>query len=312
MTFTSCLPTTCTLALALALPAQEDASTELQPDDVVLAACAKMKTLAGGAFSSFEAQDSAMMRRFRGRMPGGAGEIEVDGKWCSDVLQGSLNFGADEVVLHGGRMVARSDDGDWKPRHDTLATGAKLPFILDPVRFFEILSQQDCEVLRTENTTYRKQEMVIYSVTLTGDAAADFSLSGAVPTISAGGFVVSIGGGGGGGPSGIPETTIDLALYITPEDNLVHRIRIKEYQESNTPGNVQIQMAGMDNEEEEEEPEEVEELDAEGNRIYKKGMPVRELTDQLSAMEFDVRFKAHGKPFVADLDGASKRFLRLN
>ncbi len=75
--------TTCSLALAATLFGinAQDADAQPVPDHnaALTKACSHMQSLTGLSWSSFESQDSAMMRRFRGAMPG-QGETEVEGK----------------------------------------------------------------------------------------------------------------------------------------------------------------------------------------------------------------------------------------
>lgn len=303
------------LLLAQVAPAQDGASHD--QNALLAKACAKMAELPGVAFRTIEHQDNAMMRQFRDRMPAGMDEeTEVQGKWCNDVTQASLNYEDDEVVIHGGRMLARSG-GDWKLRHNVLASGDALPFVLDPSLFFEVLSRLpggQLEVRKSEPGKYRGNELTVLGVTLEDEDATDLRLCGIVPG-SSGGF----GGGGmmrrmrmmGGGGAPQDETTIDIAFYVDPESALIHRVRVKAYNKSAMFGQVVIQGAGMGDGEEEAEEDPVEEFDGEGERLYKKGLPVRKLGKELSLTDFDISFTDHGKTFSVDLDDSQRRLLRL-
>ena len=68
---------------------------------------------------------------------------------------------------------------------------------------------------------------------------------------------------------------------------------------------------GLGEEEEDEQEEEVKTHDAQGNRLYRRGLPVRKLKESLSKMEFDISFTKHGQPYVFELDAVGRKLLRL-
>src|SRR6185436_11518103 len=90
-------------SLPLGIAAAQAPADAAAGDDALLAkACAKMASLPAVAWKTVEAQDAAMMRRFRNQMPPGMNEeIEVKGEWCKGVTRVHLNMDADEVILHG-------------------------------------------------------------------------------------------------------------------------------------------------------------------------------------------------------------------
>ena len=61
----------------------------------------------------------------------------------------------------------------------------------------------------------------------------------------------------------------------------------------------------------EEEEEEVQETDENGDRIYKRGLPVRNLGNKLSLADFDITFSEHGKTFTVELDDEYRELLGL-
>ena len=63
--------------------------------------------------------------------------------------------------------------------------------------------------------------------------------------------------------------------------------------------------------EEEEEEEEAKEKDDSGKRIYKRGLPVRRLGDDLSRMDYDVIFTKHDHAVPLKLDPKAKRLLKI-
>ena len=48
-----------------------------------------------------------------------------------------------------------------------------------------------------------------------------------------------------------------------------------------------------------------------GDRIYKKGLPVRKLGEKLSLADFDITFSEHGKTFTIKLDDENRELLGL-
>ena len=274
-------------------------------------ACAKMSSLSGVAFRSYEAQDDAMMRQFRGQMPDGMGgeDIEVRGEWCRGVTRALLNFEEDEIIRHGRRVAARGAD-DWTRRMDATAEGSPLPYIFDPELFFEIVASSGVEVSHSEPGKYKGDEVLIVGCTIEGDEAHELSLTGAFPRPKSGGGIIMMGGGMGGPPPS--EVMIDIAFYIDPETSMVRRLRVMTYKENPFVGQVQIAVnGGGGGGDDDEEEEDVEEFDGDGKRLYKKGMPVRALGEKLSLADFDVSFSEHGKTFDVDVPKAIAKFLKL-
>ena len=292
------------------LAAQEQGANH---DTLLAQACEKMATLNGVGFRTLEAQDNAMMRQFRSQMPvGDDEEVEVEGKWSGGVLQASVNFDEDQVIRYAGRTITRGE-ARWKLRADTLASGVPMPFMLDPRLLFDVVNTLPADALKVRNAEtarYRGQDVVILGVTLTDNEAGEVHLSGAIPKASGGPrIMMRLGGGMGGMPA--DETTIDMAFYVDAESGLVHRVRAMVYHKSGMAGSISIAggIGGGDEEIEEEEP--LEERDADGNRIYKKGLPVRNLEDDVSLVDFDVSFSDHGKTFAVELAPSARKLLRL-
>ena len=229
-----------------------------------------------------------------------------------------MNDGDDEAVLYRGRMVARSDS-DWKLRRNYLYNGSPMPFVLDPQLFFEALGQLPKSALKIRKVDHQettKGKRVVLSITLTGEAATDFALAGTLPPFEKGfgGMIVKLGAMGGGG-GGEPDLTVDLALMLDPNTALVHRVRSASYQEGGMAGGGRVVIAGggggFGDEDDEEDEKEVKIRDAQGNRIYKRGLPRRKLKDSQSKMEFNISFTKHGQPYVFEMDAAGRKLLRL-
>ncbi len=293
---------TAALLLINSAPAQDESGTT---NDLV-EACAKMQKLAGVEFASIEIQTNSITRQVGGQ------DIEVDGNWSAGILQASLNLGEDQVLMSGGRMLAKKEEGAWRLRRDSLVNGEALPFVFDPKLFFDLLGNIPSDSLaikHTEKGSYRGKEVSILSIELSGEDAVDFAFGGALPKISAGvSGMMMMRMGGGSAPA--PEITIDLALYVDEETNLVHRVKAKAYKENPFGGSVQLRVNGGGGAADPEPAEEIEEVDADGNPIYVKGLRQRKAGDDLSVMEFDVRLSSHGKSFAPDLDDEGKRLLQ--
>ena len=298
-----------TIALAVfSLAAPTHAQNEHDPQAGFTKACEKMRKLASVEFASLEIQTNNITKQV------GSQDIEVEGTWSAGVVQANLNLGEDQVIISNGRLVTRREDGAWKLRRNALTNGEPVPFVLDPKLFFDLLVRipdDSRRVLHNESTTYRGRELEIYSISLAEEAARDFALGGALPPISAGmsGMMLRFGRGS----SSAPDITLDLAFYVDPETNLIHRIKAKAYQASSM-GNVQFRIAGAGGAinagvGDEEEEEQVEEIDDAGNPQYKKGLRVRKIDDSMSVMEFDVRLSEHGKSFALALDQDTRTLL---
>ena len=325
-TFLYALPLLAATALAQEEPTPE-APPKPDPQICLAEAIQKMRLLPSVEFRTTEAQDSSTSRQVRRQLGGmgglgGGGDTEVHGSWSDGILQARLNDDADEILAYRGRMIARGDDSDWKLRHRRLVNGQEMPFVLDPSRFFEALTDLPKNAVRvrhSEETAYKGQDLLLVGVTLTDEHAQEFALSGALPWVQTGmGGVRILGGLGaaGMGRAPLPDLTIDLALYLDPKTGFVHRAQCRVDRKGGGNGGVQIQiggaggMGGLGGGEEEKE-EEVKEKDEQGNRIYKRGLPVRKLRETISRLDYDIRFTKHGMPVPHKLDERARKLLRI-
>lgn len=302
---------------------------QIDPDALLQKAIHKMASLHSVRFKTVEAQDAASTRQIMkqvagmggGMLGGGSQDKVVRGAFRDGILHAKMNDGDDEAVFYRGRMVARSDS-EWKLRRNRLYGGAPMPFVLDPQLFFEALAQvpkSSILIKKVDHQETTRGKRVVLSFSLKGEAANDFGLAGTLPPVAKGfgGMVVKLGALGGAG-GGEPDLTIDLAVTVDPATALVHRVRSATYQEGGMPGGGRVVIGGGggglgddDEGDEEEEEEQVKTHDAQGNRLYKRGLPVRKLKDSLSKMEFDISFTKHGQPYVFELDDAGRKLLRL-
>ncbi|MCA8941608.1 MAG: hypothetical protein KDB80_03530 [Planctomycetes bacterium] len=275
-------------------------------------ACGKMSHLQGLHFSSSQEEENALTRQLGGMLGGGgADSTDVIGRWTPTTVE--LEIGdADDVVVHGTRMIARDDHHDWSLRRDCLADGGDMPFMFDPGLFFETLGDAiggNLEFTRAEFVTRGERRYLQVSVTVQDDLAREFAFSGALPRASQSGGIVMLGGVRGlDMPK--PSVTTDLAIQIDPESHLIDRIRVKTYEDSPFGGNVVFQVQGAD-QDDEEEPEEVRTVDENGQRIFEQGLPIRAVEDSQSVLTFSVRFKDHDKPMLPDLDDRARGLLRI-
>ncbi len=290
------------------------ARADLTESALLARAIAKMASVTGVQLKTLEVHDNAMLRQFRAHMAGGIGigeDIEVEGTWCQGVLAATAGNG-DEVVRCRGRTVARVD-GEWKLRGATLPNGGAMPFLFDPQLFFEWLAALRPEALAVAHAEEGKRGDVavrVLSATLEGDAARDLLLAGVFPAVGGGGPMIMLGGGAAASQG---DVTVDLAMHVDPDSALVHRVRVKAYEESPFAGHVQIAGGGGDEKDEgADEEKDVRETDAQGNRIYKGGLPVRKLGDSLSMVDFDVTLSKHDQTFAVDLDQKARRLLKLD
>lgn len=111
----------------------------------------------------------------------------------------------------------------------------------------------------------------------------------------------------------LPDLTVDVVFYVEPTTGYIHKVKTRSYQKGNTPGKIRIQIGGAGAiEEEEEEEDEVKEKDDQGRRIYKRGLPVRKLGDDVSKMDYDVTFTKHAHPVPLKIDATARKLLRLD
>lgn len=309
----STLAATICITLASSAVAQEPGVRADDPTLALTRVCENTARSSSLSFATIETQDNAMMRRFSAMADQ---ETEVEGSWSDGVIRASIDVDADEVVIRGADMIARRGGGEWKRRHQSLAEGGRLPFVFDPERFFTALLElpaTERSVQRTDSLRHRDVDHTVYSVTLEGETAKDFNHSGAVPAVGGGGMVM-LHGLGGMGPTGIPDTTIDIAFWVDPTRDVVTRIRVKTYQKSGMPAGMQVRFAGPGGEvldDEDAADDDVEEFDQDGRRIYRRGLPVRALDAETSAMEFAIELRDHGKPVELELDAGARRKLGL-
>ena len=317
---------TCAVLLITASLVAQKAPTPQEIDGAVLLAKAmkKMTKLDSVRFDSEARQDSALLRQVAKQIaamgaPGGAmggQSIEVSGVYSQGIIHASFGDGGPEILTHGRRTVSRCN-GNWKLQRDI-----KEGFVFDPQLFFEALAQlpeASRKIQRVEHKDVVNGKRIVISLSLRDDPAIDFAKAGAVPEIESpmGGMMKRLGpmAAAMGGGFGDPDTTIDLAIEIDPVTSLVHRVRSASYQSSPAAGAFMAApqgggMPGLGDEEDEEEEDE-EKQDEAKQPGYRRGLPVRKLTKDLSKSGFTVTFRDHQKPHAFKLDGNWRELLHV-
>ena len=95
----------------------------------------------------------------------------------------------------------------------------------------------------------------------------------------------------------------------------IHKVKVSCYQDSPMQGNFKIQIGGggggFGGDDEEEDEEEVKEKDKDGNRIYKRGLPIRKLEDDVSKVDYDITFTKIDQTVKIKLDPRARKLLRI-
>ena len=285
-----------------------------EADALLRKACQTMQQQTAITFTTSESQDAAMTRRFRHMMPQSAEPTEVKVRQTPGLIHAEIGDD-EEILIAGRRCIARSGDGAWELRKGTTTRGLPLPFLFDPELLFEVLDglpEAARAVQRSEAAKLGDRNLQLVSLTLEGKEAKNLARSGLLPRM-AGGPMLLMGGMGRQMQEG-GAMTIDAALWVDPETGLVHKLCLRALSTSAMPGNVQIRMGGPGGEEVEAEAEEetpVQEKDAQGQRIYKAGLPVRAVGKDQSVLEFEVRFSGFGLTKSPELSSEASKLLRL-
>lgn len=272
----------------------------------------KMLAIGRGTWKTTEAQDQAMMRN--AGMPFGANDTDVDGGWHQGLVWGEIDN--DRYVRHAGRMLVKAGDV-WKLRENKLASGHAAPFTLDVELFFTVLRELPEAARRVEHVDAAEvggKKVVVLSLSLADEDAADLVASGAVPGGGGGGGMFMIGNmrGFGGAPPE-PDYAVHLAFFVDPDNGDVVRLAARIYEKNPMFGNVVIQVQGPGGQnEDEEEEEEDEKADAKaGAPVWKDGLPVRKPSKSESMTTFRADFGKLGLATAPDLDDHAKALLRL-
>jgi hypothetical protein len=261
----------------------------------------------------------------RGGGGGGGGDSDdagVEGGWHADLLWARTGDG-DLIVRQRGRTVVQAGK-EWRLRRDRLPSGAQMPELFDPDLFFQMVRDLPAEARRVravEQTKVKDQDVLVLALTLEGDAAADFALSGALPPVaSLSGRTITLARGMAARPQPQPETTVDIGLFIEPQGGDVLRVRAKVYEKGAPGGAPQFVVAGAPaggggfqvavpaREAEKEDKDKEKEKDS-GEPVYKKGLLERKMGQRDSSMYLKVDFTDLGKAKPPELDEAAKRLL---
>lgn len=303
------VPLAALFATALAAQDPAPAPAPVPGPELFERAFSQLRQLENGSFHSAESSDVAMLRRMRAML--GGQDVEVDGTWFGASRSYELESG-DTLLVAGGRRVVQNANGEWRLRGATDADGKPLPWLFDPVLLHDALESLDPAARKLAHTDTSKLDAgrVTFGLTLEGQAAVDFFLSGAMPSGGGGPGPMFRIGGAGAGAGGPPEVTVDLAFEIDTAAERIERIRAKAYRTDRMPGNVQFRTAGGEEIEAEAPAEQVEEFDADGKRRHERGLPVRKLGEDVSLIEVTVRLKDLGSTPAIEVPESAAKLLR--
>jgi hypothetical protein len=327
------LPAAAALALtALALPAQATgtpAPTTQNPTDVSPAARQKLgealQKCAATPATAFEAQWgpdqkggddalNALLRNF-------GQKSKVTGAWFDD--HSELAFAgdeADQLILRGGRMIAKDDTRGWCRRRGHFADGNTIGYLPDVPALLQQLGDWQLAVTRREVGSLDDRPVEILSVTLNADQVAELSWSGALPpamTSQAGVFQFAAGGKGGARTAAQPpDSTVDLAIVLDPATATVHEVRMRAWTKNGGAGGmfvvgggvgrVRVVAGGAGNEQAQEEDEDI---DANAPLVYDNGLPKRP-RKETQVVDFVLRLTEHGQRAAKALTEEQLRLLR--
>jgi hypothetical protein len=309
------------LALAALLPlrAQEPAPPSAgTPEAAALVdqGIAKMLAFGRGAFHTSESQDMPM---FRGAdVPLGKDPIEVKGGWQQDLVW--CESRGDHFVRNGGRMLGKVGDG-WRLRRSKLASGQQAPFAVDPNLLFTVLRDLPVaarDVVAVAGAEIGGRQVVVLSLDLEEEAAAEFADSGVIPVPgdqSMAGIFVFAGGGGFQMPQ--PRRRVHLALSIDPANGDVLRLAAKVYEKNPMFGGVAVvqaapaQAAGGGGGAEEDVPDEKAPAEREIRPERVDGLPTRDPEGDESVLTYRIDFQELGLAKAPVLDDKSRELLRL-
>ncbi|MCK5941477.1 MAG: hypothetical protein KAI24_05860, partial [Planctomycetes bacterium] len=248
------------------LPAQQDPAA---PTDALTTAGKKLSEAltrtAAQAGTAFELQWGPQEKekqpdmRVIGNIFGPANG-KVTGSWHDDLLHVVFdNDAEDQLLLVGGRMLARDATHEWRRRRGRFADGNQVHFVADPQALLQQLGGWQLAVTRRGAGSFEDRPVEVISVTLNAEQVAELFWSGALPPgLQSGGAMfanmIRIGNAGQRPAPPIPTLTLDLAIAIDPGSGTVYEIRGNSWVENNGNRNIfvlqggaaKVQLAGGD------------------------------------------------------------------
>ena len=331
----------CALVLVTSLVTAQSASPAPTPSAELAAAKARV---AGALQKGSQLTDTAFVMKWGpdkkkkggddafARMMGASLSGETKGSWHRDLLHVAYEGeNDDELLLAGGRMLAKDGTNDWRLRAGRFADGNTVNFVPDVPRLLQQLATWDLAVTNRAVGSLDDRPIEIVTVALNAEQVTEAIWAGLLPEaiVTQNGvsgarvfrMAAGVGGGGGARPAATPpETTIDLAIHLDPATNVIHQLHFRGWTQENAGGGAGLvvfaggggaRVAGAGGDEEEEEDEAKEAKAEAGTAVpltYENGLPVRP-RKKTSVTDVVVKLSQHGTQAGPALTDAMKKLL---
>ncbi len=259
------------------------------------------------------------------QLAGSATSGDTTGSWHQDHLRVAFSGeNDDELVLAGGRTLAKDGERPWRLRQGRFADGSPLSFVPNVPLLLQHLAAQDLAVTQRTVGSLDDRPVEIVSATLNADQIAELVWSGLLPEalVTASGFGRAIRFAAIGAQAGQkrpapppPTSTVDIAVFLDPATTLVHQIRFRAWTKADQGGGAAgvmiVQRAGGAAVVEEDDEEEEAEPDAAAKPatlVYENGLPVRP-RKKVSVCDVVVSLHDHGKTTPPPFDETQKALL---
>lgn len=260
------------------------------------------------------------------RMMGEMGAGATKGSWHGDLMHVAFdNDNDDELLIAGGRMLAKDGTVDWRPRRARFADGNTVPFVPDVPALLRQLAAWDLAVTQRTVGSLDDRPVEVISITLSADQVAEAIWAGLLPeaiatSMGAGRvFRMAMGGGGGARPPATPpDATVDLAIHLDPATNVVHKLHFRGWTKEPKGGAAGVIMVAggarvaRNGDDDEEEEDEVEADEAAAKKdaplVYENGLPVRP-RKKTSVCDVALTLTEHGQKPAPALTPEQKQLL---
>lgn len=266
------------------------------------------------------------------RMMGASFSGETKGSWHRELTHVAYEGeNDDELLLAGGRMLAKDGTNDWRLRAGRFADGNTVSFVPDVPRLLQQLATWDLAITNRTVGSRDDRPIEIVTVALNAEQVTEAIWAGLLPeaivtaTGVSGARVFRMAAGVGGGaaarpPATAPESTIDLAIHLDPATNVIHQLHFRGWTKENAgggaggifvvagAGGARVAGAGGDDEEEDEEKDAKAGADKAAPLVYENGLPVRP-RKKTSVTDVVVTLSQHGTQQAPALTDAMKKLL---